>query len=352
MYLVAEFPWWVRSAIRKLGQTSTILVVIVLLVLTVLTGAALVTILEVAAGSKGPQNFMDALWWYIVTITGLGLDAVAPDAPASRATSAIVLLLARIFFGMFTAAIASALINRLLMEGKGMGEVVLRNHAVICGWNSRGEKIVEQLVKDERAQDIVILAGLENAPVRRHGVHFIHGDATTDADLRRASVLQSETVLILADESTPGLSDTTMDARSVLVALAVEKLNPVVYTCAEVRRSSNRDHFVRAGVDEIVFTCDIGAELLARTSVHHGISGVINDLLTSDAGNEIYVMACPPSLVGKAFAGALALLQGDQRALLLGLMRGSETMLNPVGPVALEQGDKLILISRDRVQMA
>ena len=134
MKLAAEVPWWVRGVIRKLGQTSTILVVIVLLALSVVVGAAL------------------------VTITGVGLEAVAPDASLSRVTSAIVLLLARIFFGMFTAAIASALINRLLIESKGMGDVALRNHTVICGWNGRGNKIVQQLAKDERVQDVVIVA--------------------------------------------------------------------------------------------------------------------------------------------------------------------------------------------------
>jgi len=351
MNLAAGFPWWVRSVIRKLGQTSTIVVVIVLLGLSVIVGAALVTIIEVAAGGKGPQNYMDALWWFIVTITGVGLDAIGPDAPWSRVTSATVLLLARIFFGMFTAAVASSLINRLLMEGKGMGDVALRNHTVICGWNSRGSRIIEQLVKDERAQDVVILAGLESTPVRKRGVHFVHGDPTLDRDLRRASVPNAETVIILADESAPGLSDSTVDARSVLVALAVEKLSPAVYTCAEVRQSENRHHFEHASVDEIVVTNDIGSELLARTSVHHGISSVISDLLTSDAGNEIYVTPCPQSLIGKAFDDALMNLQSRQHALLLGIVRGGTVILNPAEPLVIMHRDALILISRDRLDL-
>jgi hypothetical protein len=119
MYVITEVPWWFRTVIRRLGQRSTIAVVVALLIFTVLIGAGFVSILEAMAATDGPRHYFDALWWFIVTITGVGLDAKAPVSQIGRAMSAGALMLARIFFGMFTAAIASALINRLLMEGRG-----------------------------------------------------------------------------------------------------------------------------------------------------------------------------------------------------------------------------------------
>jgi voltage-gated potassium channel len=349
MISVTDIPWWFRGVIRRLGQTSTIAVVVLLLILSVLVGAAVVMIVEMAGGSNGPKTYWDALWWFVVTITGVGLDAVAPVTPVGRASSATVLMLARIFFGMFTAAIASALINRLLMEGKGMGQVALRNHVVICGWTSRGFEIVKQLTRDERSQDIVILAGLEESPVRRSGVHFVRGDPTMEKDLRRADVCRAETVIILSDESTPGLSDSTTDARSVLVALAVETLNKGVYTFAEVRQTANCQHFERANVNEVLVTNDLVSALMARSSVHHGLTAVLTDLLTSDAGNEIYVLPTPPSLVGKPFDDLLIQLQTTKRAILLGIRRGEEIVLNPKDPLIVTRGDSLILVARENL---
>lgn len=200
MISVADVPWLFRNVIRRLGQTSTIAVVIFALILSVVLGAGIVAVEEAVAGGGGPTGYFAALWWFVVTITGVGLDAIEPVTQLGRATSATVLMLARIFFGMFTAAIASALINRLLMEGRGMGDVSLRGHSVICGWNGKGNEIIRQLTGDERKQEVVVLCELESTPVRHSGVHFVHGDPTSDADLRRASVQTAETVIILADE--------------------------------------------------------------------------------------------------------------------------------------------------------
>jgi voltage-gated potassium channel len=351
MGLVTEVPWWFRTVIRRLGQTSTIAVVLALLFASVIVGAGLITFLEIAENGNGPRTYLDALWWFVITITGVGLKAVGPDAPMSKVAASIVLLLARIFFGMFTGAIAAALINRLLMEGKGMGDVVLRNHAVICGWNNRGIEIVGQLVHDERLQDIVILADLESTPIRLKKVHFVRGDPTRDQDLRRASVPLAETVIILADETTPGLSDSTIDARSVLVALAVETINREIYTLAEVRRPENRHHFEHASVNEVVVSTEVVSDLLARTSVHHGLSRIVHDLLTPDVGNEIYIAPAPPSLIGQAFDDALMRLQSREKAILMGVVRGEEIILNPEQPLVIMPRDQLVVMSRDALKM-
>jgi voltage-gated potassium channel len=351
MTFVADVPWMFRAVIRRIGQTSTIAVVIALLILSVLIGAGAVASVEIMAGGSGPRNYFDALWWFIVTITGLGLNAIGPVSQAGRATSAVVLMLARIFFGMLTGAIAASLINRLLMEGKGMGKVALRRHCVICGWNTKGAEIVKQLVSDERQQEIVILCELENAPVRRSGVHFVHGDPTNSDDLRRASAEKADTVIILADESYQGHSDTTMDARSVLTALAVETVNQAVYTFVEVRQPQNKQHFEHARVDEMLVADDIVADLMSRASILHGLTRVVGDLLAIGTGSEIYIIPTPQSLAGMAFDDALITLQSRKRCVLIGVDRRGETILTPQEPLIIEPSDSLIVISREAVVM-
>ena len=346
---IVEIPWLFRSAIRRLGQTSTIAIVLLLLVVVVLVGAALVWFVEMATGGSGPRTYLEALWWYIVAITGIGVQARAPATSAGSAAGASGLLLARIFFGMFTAAVAAGLINRLLMEGKGMGSVVLRNHVVICGWNSKGHDIVAQLLRDEHRQHIVILCELPETPVHQSGVTFVHGDPANDIDLRRAGVQAAETVIILSDEVTPGLSDSTHDARAVLVALAVDAVNPQVYTFAEIKLSQNRPHFRRANVNETVVTSEIASDLMARSSVHHGLSSVIFDLLTPDTSNEFYISDAPHDLIGKTFDDALIHLQLTHRAVLIGVKREGELIVNPEQPITITENDRLVVISRNPI---
>jgi len=348
MTWIVEVPWLFRSVIRRLGQTSTVVVVITLLIGIVLVGAGLVTVEEIAAGGNGPKNYLDTLWWYTNTLTGLNLPSTPPVSQAGQATSAIVLLMARIFFGIFMGAVASALINRFLMEGRGMGSVILRHHVIICGWNSRGPNIVTEFLQEANGHDVVILANLDETPVRSKRVHFVRGDPSLEKDLQRASIGTAETAIILSDQSTPGLSDSTMDGRSVLITLTVHSLNKNIYIVAEVRQAENCPHFERAGADELLVTNDVVAVLLARAAANHGLTHVVRDLLTSDAGNEIFIVPLPPSLADKTFDEALMHLKTAHRALLIGTMCGKEIILNPKQPLNLNACDHLVLVCRDR----
>jgi voltage-gated potassium channel len=339
-------PWIFRSAIRRLGQTSTILVVIAVLIITVLVSAGIMWVVEVAGGGAGPQTYGEALWWHIVAITGVGLEAHGPATGIGHAAGATGLLMSRIFFGMFTAAVAAALINRLLLEGKGMGSVVLRNHVVICGWNGKGSDIVNMLMRDEHKESVVILNNLPEDPIHHPGVTFVHGDPANEKDLRRAGVDDAATVVILADETIPGLNDMTTDARSVLVALAADAVNPHVYTFAEIKQPQNRQHFVRANVNEMIVTNEFVSDLMARASVYHGLSHVIHDLLTPKTNSDFYIIPAPHDLIGKSFEDALIHLQLTHRAILVGVKRNGVLDVNPEAPVSLAEGDELVVISR------
>lgn len=68
MGLAREVPWWFKTVIRRLGQTSTIAIVVLILFLSIIVGAGVVAIIEVAAASGGPNNYFDALWYFVVTI--------------------------------------------------------------------------------------------------------------------------------------------------------------------------------------------------------------------------------------------------------------------------------------------
>ena len=113
----------------------------------------------------------------------------------------------------------------------------------------------------------------------------------------------AETVIILADETYPAHSASTTDARSVMVALAVETLNRNVYTFAEVCQPENKQHFLNANVDEVLVADEIVADLM----------------------------------------------QSAKRAILVGIERAGQVLMNPTEPLVITSNDKLILISRRAV---
>ncbi len=80
---------------------------------------------------------------------------------------------------------------------------------------------------------------------------------------------------------------------------------------------------------------------------------VYQELLTvgRDA-NEMYVMPVPAELIGRDFVEIASMFlrhRGDRRScLLIGIQRGEQMLLNPVGNEAgpVREGDELILLGR------
>ena len=263
--------------------------------------------------------------YYIVRIAGYGLVAFA------------------------TGALASRFVQTVILRGSGMGTFKRSGHLVICGWNSQGSEIVRELLAKEVEEDrpIVVLAQLAADPYPEDDrVTFIKGNPTSTDDLRRAGIDRAECAIVVADVTSTSSAADDMDARSLLTVLAIESLNPNCYTCVEVVRSENRQHFARAKADELVVSAEMTGALLASSAKTHGLSRLVTDLLTHPEGMEFYRVGCPPSLVGTAVGDAIGLLKDRHDTLLVGVFGQDGTAeVNPPAGRQLTASDALLVIA-------
>lgn len=167
-----------------------------------------------------------------------------------------------------TATIASRFVATVINRGAGMGKFKGSNHLLICGWSPKGFEIIRELrakeVEDPRP--IVILADIETDPVDQKGVTFVRGNPSDGQDLARAGLERVSTVIVLADGSNASMDPDDLDARSLLTTLAIESIHGDAYTCVEVVRSENRQHFERTRADELVVSAEITGALLAASA--------------------------------------------------------------------------------------
>jgi voltage-gated potassium channel len=248
-----------------------------------------------------------------------------------------------------TATVASRFVATVIKRGAGMGTYKGSNHLLICGWNPKGIEIIRELrakeVEDRR--EIVILADVETAPVEQDDVTFVRGNPNHAEDLLRAGLDRVSTVIILADATNASDEPDDLDARSLLTTLAVEAVNGDAYSCVEVVKSENRQHFERTRADELVVTAELTGSLLAASARTHGLTAVIADLLTHPEGQELYRVPVPNELVGHTVREALEVLKDEYNSLLVGVYVAEACTVNPPGTDVLS-GDGDLLVVRER----
>ena len=176
--------------------------------------------------------------------------------------------------------------------------------------------------------------------------------------LRRAKVPRAHSVVVLADDR----QGIYADGKAILSCIAIRDVCKGAHqpnVAVECRNPENRHRLLRAGADEIISSEELGLRLLARTAIYHGMTRVYQELLTvgRDA-NEMYLYPVPEELLGRDFVEISSMFlryREDKRScLLIGLQRGDEMILNPVGGEAgpVRADDQLILLSRAFIQAA
>jgi len=320
------------------------------------------TALHFTEGSTTPayETWRESLWNVWVTLfSGLG---EAPKTVGGRLIVSGVLVVGVALAGLFTASVASILIERSL-RSREVTNLEMSDHLVLCNWSPRAldwiREVHSGIVNDTRpvvivhdTPDEVVLPDKQD-DAAFNDVYIVKGDPANDVILRRAKVAQAHSVVILSDDR----QGEHADGKTIVCCIAVkgvctqERQPNIVAECHDPKY---RPHMRKSGADEIISAADFGLRLMARASLFHGMTRVYQELLSvrRDA-NEMYLVPVPATLVGMDFVAAANVFLPDRTSmkacLLIGIQRGDTMMLNPVGGEAgpLLDGDQLILLSQN-----
>ena len=288
-------------------------------------------------------TLIDAIWWAVVTATTVGYGDFFPVTIGGRVLAAILMFLGIGLFGGITATITDLFIK--LEKRRELGQLTAdyEGHIIICGWCDKTIEIITQILNENmKNKQVVLIADLERDPFPDNNlVHFIRGKIDDKEILKKANVLMAKTVIILNEDNN--------DATTVLSSLTVNSLNPSVYSIAEISKEENRIHLENAGVNEIVVNNNINSRLMVRTALYHGISTIFNELLSNKIGNEIYMLEADKEYINKDFAEVFTNLKQEKKAILIGLKRGNDLLLNPDNSEMILAGDSLIYIAQNRL---
>jgi voltage-gated potassium channel len=287
-------------------------------------------------------DFLEALYFTVITLTTVGYGEPKPLDAAGR-VFAIVLIV------MGVSVVAWAASNAVeIMLGEAywvsrrrerIREVVMRlkDHFVVCGYGRLGRQIVRDLVA--RGEAFVVIeanAELEDE-MAEHEVPHVLGDAT-----------QEETLLAAGIENARGLvSCLDSDANNVLTILTARDLNSRLLIVARSNSEAAESRLRRAGADRMVTPEIIGGHRLAlallRPAVHDFFGRVFSTRVHRD-----YDVGQVTIHEGSPFAGqtvATCDLRRMRSVTILAIRKPDGAFdLNPAPTRAIESGDTMILI--------
>lgn len=300
---------------------------------------------------QGPpyDTFIDTLKGIIPVLIISGMDVPPPQSLGGLFCSYLLMVAGIVYIAVITAAITTEFVLNRLSRGLAMGKIELEGHILICGGVNRSREILTQLFAPdlyEQSPVVIIDPHIEEAPLDHHLLKVIRGDPTDGAVLERANAKRAKTAIVLANRE--AADSNVADARSLLIALAIETLQPEIYSCVEVLNPENTIHFKRANVDEIISVSEISNRLVVDAALNHGVSRVIIDMLTFGEGEEVYRVPVPQAFVGRTFSELAAALARQREMVLIGVYSDGENVRSKRCRWRFKEEDAVFVLAEDQ----
>jgi voltage-gated potassium channel len=168
-----------------------------------------------------------------------------------------------------TGNLASLLVERKAKRRKGLLKVKLSGHIIVLGWNSYAPTLIKtlkgtgaldrtdlalvnSLSADERENQAYLL-GLDER------LHFVYGDHTLESVIGRASPGSARTAYVLSSEA---IDPKEADQQALYSVLTLRSMAPKLPIFSECVLERNREHLLRAGVNEIIIRGEISSLIL------------------------------------------------------------------------------------------
>lgn len=323
--LIVRFVLWIKhipasGIFRVLAGFAFIFLVLVVIIFV-----------SEANSNSRINNFFDAFWYSLVTITTVGYGDITPSTILGRLAGIILLLFGVVAFAGVSGKVASFFFDRQVKKDRGLIRLEkIKNHFLICGWKPNFDRILLGIISsnpDIPIDHIVLInnASPENMDIiktdrRFKGLIYLFGDYTDEATLLRANVRYAERALILSDYS-QNASPMEIDSRTVLAVLTIGSLNSHIYTAAELIDSKFRQHLSLAHCDEIILSTDYERSILVSASSGTGLSHVLRELITEKSGEGLIINDIPFEFIGKTYREYRRSLSGGR--VLIGLLENT-----------------------------
>mgnify|MGYP005989287699 CR=1 FL=1 len=256
--------------------------------MAVVFGSTIIFIYEGAGVNPNINNYFDAIYWSVITISTVGFGDISPVTIQGRVATLFLVVGGMGVIAFSTSIVTTALSEKLLIlkEEKIIGEAnSLENFIIICGFGRMGKVLAEEFTKID--QKFIIID--QNDETFKHSnnqkLFAIKGDATDSVLLENIGINSGGASSIIAI--------TDNDAVNLSIILTARSLNKNIRIISRANDTKAKQKLLLAGADEVILANEITA-LVASEYIGQPVAfEAIDDILLNSEGavmDEIEVL--------------------------------------------------------------
>ncbi len=288
-------------------------------------------------------SFTDSFWYSLKLIE---LADTTPKTFFGKLLSILLLIFNMAIFGFFISIILNkiSLVMNAITSGK-ITRLNIKNHVVICGYTKSAEKVIQDLLRDRRYCNKIVLI-TQKTIADKDGLIYVNADYTDFNTLKLVQIKEAKFAIVFAEFNE---HDTIrdVDLRTVMTVFHIEKEAPNTHTIAEINDEVNAE-IIKDKImgDEILFKELIDAKIISTCIGHPNVSNLFYQLF---GGEGERVKSLRPTELGlsvptKVKEVKLFLLEKNET--LLGVIdHRNESILSPKNDMVVDDGYRLIYLS-------
>ena len=336
------------STTLKKNARLRLFLLVALVLASYLSLVWLLVFVEKDSDQSALNNYSNAIWYSLVTLTTVGYGDIFPATVFGRYIALIFILTSigifGILIGQLTALMATIKENKKL----GYSGTNFNNHAVIIGWNEFGWNVVDQLVGVGRRVAIVTNKKDDVDLIREKysskSVFVLFSDYNNHEVIKKSNI----------DEATIVFVNMLDDTDKLVYVLNLKKVFPETEFVVTLENGDLKSTFLTAGVSNTISTQEISSKLLASYMFEPDVAAYSESILSyakADSDYDIKQLIITPNnpYNGKAYQEAFFDLKKRYNSVLIGITKrdkfGQKKLIkNPLGDLKIHSGDYLIII--------
>ena len=288
------------------------------------------------------MSLLEAFYMTIITLSTVGFQEIKPLSPKGRLFTSMLIML-----GVGTFAYSVSIFSRLIVEGevKKLFELRkreekmknLKNHVIVCGFGKVGQKVCEELEK-ENVPFVVIDSDPERIKeAENRGYLFLFHDSTEEEGLLKAGIERAKALVTVLGSDTSNL----------FVVLTAKELNPNLRIISRVDDPVNEKKLYKAGADKVIAPYNIGAIRLAQAVIRPMVVDFV-EFATSREGPKFFLDQIEIRKGSPAIGKSIIELDLRKKtgAIIVAIVREKNIIENPDPYEVLKEGDLLIALGR------